>query len=303
MTLDQLKAFQTVAATRSFRHAAEVLHLTQPAISKQIQALEAELDQRLIERGRNAQLTAAGAALLKHAERVSRLLAIAKEEISDLRELRGGRLAIGAAHSFATYELPRLIETYRKSYPRINLAIEAGWSVEIARRVAMYELDLGLLVLLTQQLEGFPQLTFAPFAETEMVFVVASHDPLAKRNRLTWEELKEAPWILNQQGCVYRSYVESRLKERGQAMKVEVEVLGLELQKKLTQLGLSVALLPRHFVSSELQRESLKALRVIGSRLKAHSCLVFRTDKYIHGAMKAFLKLLQENFAPVKKIL
>jgi len=79
-------------------------------------------------------------------------------------------------------------------------------------------------------------------------------------------------------------------------------VLGLELQKKLTQLGLGVALLPRHFVSSELERGTLKALHVLGSQLKAHSCLVFRSDKYIHGAMKAFLKLLQDNFKAAKKI-
>jgi DNA-binding transcriptional LysR family regulator len=302
MTLDQLRAFQTVAATKNFRRAADLLHLTQPAISKQIQALETELEQRLIERGRNAQLTVAGSALLKHAERLSRLLTAAREEIADLRELRGGRLAIGAAHSFATYELPRLIETFRRSYPKINLAIESGWSVEIARRVASYELDLGLLVLISPHLERFPQLTFVPLAETDLVFVVAADDPLSKRSRLTWEDLKEAPWILNQEGCVYRSYLENRFQERGQAIKVEVEVLGLELQKKLTQLGLGVALLPKHFVSAELQRGKLKALRVAGAQLKAHSCLVFRSDKYIHGAMKAFLKLIQENFAVGKKV-
>jgi DNA-binding transcriptional LysR family regulator len=302
MTLDQLKAFQTVAATKSFRRAAELLHLTQPAVSKQILALETELDQRLIERGRNAQLTAAGSALLKHVERLSRLLTAAREEIADLRELRGGHLAIGAAHSFATYELPRLIETYRKSYPKINLAIEAGWSVEIARRVAAYDLDLGLLVLVSPQLERFPQLTFVPLSETDLVFVVAADDPLGKRNRLTWDDLKEVPWILNQQGCIYRSYIENRLQECGQALKVEVEVLGLELQKQLTQLGLGVALLPRHFVNAELQRGTLKTLRVAGTRLKARSCLVFRSDKYIHAPMRAFLKLLQDNFARAKKI-
>ena len=301
MTLDQLKAFQALAATKSFRHAAETLHLTQPAVSKQIQALEAELDQRLIERGRNPKLTVAGAALLKHVERVSRLIAVAKEEIADLRELRGGRLSMGAAHSFATYELPQLIEAYRKSYPRINLAIESGWSMEIARRVVSHDLDFGLLVIVTERLEEFPQLTFVPLAEDSLVFVVASNHPLARRKRLTWDDLKAAAWILNQEGCVYRSHIERRLKEIGEPMKVEVEVLGLELQKKLTQLGLGVALLPKHFVNDELGQGTLHCLHVVGSQLKAQSCLVFRSDKYIHGAMKAFLQLLQENFALAKK--
>src|SRR5215471_5319205 len=98
MTLDQLRTFRAVASVKSFRGAAEVLHITQPAVSKQIQALEAELNERLFERGKSAQLTSAGAALLKHAEHLSRILTVAKEEIADLRELRAGHLSIGAAH-------------------------------------------------------------------------------------------------------------------------------------------------------------------------------------------------------------
>ncbi len=76
--------------------------------------------------------------------------------------------------------------------------------------------------------------------------------------------------------------------------------MGLELQKKLTELGLGVSLLPRNFVTTELRQGSLKALNVEGTKLQVYSCLVFRKDKYIHGAMKGFLQLLQESFNPSK---
>jgi DNA-binding transcriptional LysR family regulator len=303
MTLDQLHTFQTVATTHSFRRAAELLSLTQPAVSKQIQALETELEQRLFERGRSAQLTLAGTALLKHVDQLRRIVTVAKEEISDLRDLRRGKLSIGAAHSVATYELPRLIEAYRAAYPKINLVIESAWSVDITRRVLSHALDLGLLILVSPKLEGFPQLSFVPLATTDLAFVVAANNPLANRKRLTWDDLKEAPWILNHDGCVYRSYIERRLKERGQSIKVEVEVLGLELHKKLAELGLGVSLLPQRFVAEEIRRGSLKTLHVIGEKLQAYSCLVFRSDKYIHGAMRAFLKLLEESFQPTSKTL
>jgi DNA-binding transcriptional LysR family regulator len=303
MTLDQLHTFQTVAATKSFRGAAELLSLTQPAVSKQIQALETELEQRLFERGRSTQLTLAGTALLKHVDQVSRIVTVAKEEISDLRDLRRGKLSIGAAHSVATYELPQLIEAYRAAYPKINLSIESAWSADITQRVLSHALDLGLLILVSPRLEGFPQLSFVPLATTDLAFVVAANDPLTQRKRVTWDDLKEAPWILNHNGCVYRSYIERRLKERGQSIKVEVEVLGLELHKKLTELGLGVSLLPQRFVDEEIRQGSLKALHVMGEKLQAYSCLVFRSDKYIHGAMRAFLKLLGENFRPSRKAL
>lgn len=303
MTLDQLRTFQAVSSAQSFRRAAELLHLTQPAISKQIQALEAELDQRLFERGRTSRLTLAGTALLKHVGQLSRILATAKEEIADLKELRGGHISIGAAHTIASYILPNLIGTFRSRYPKVNLSIEAAWSVEIISRVAAYDLDVGLLVEVSPKPENFPQLTFVPLATTELLFVTSPDNPLTKRKNITWDDLAGAPWILNQEKCVYRRYIEDRLRERGQAMHVEVEVIGLELQKKLTQLGLGVSLLPKDFVLAEIQRGDLKALKVKGTKIHNYWCLVFRDDKYIHGAMKAFLKLLGETFGPAKTAL
>jgi DNA-binding transcriptional LysR family regulator len=298
MTLDQLRTFQAVAAVKSFRGAAEVLHITQPAISKQIQALEAELNERLFDRGKSARLTSAGAALLKHVEHLLRILTVAKEEITDLRELRAGHLSIGAAHSVATYVLPGLIEAYRARYPKVKLSVNSAWSDDITGRVMTHDLDVGLIRLLSSK--PLQQLMLVPFASNDLVFVASPKDRLAGKKRLTWADLHEAPWILNHNGCVYRSHIESRLKERGQALKVVVEVMGLELQKKLTELGLGVSVLPRNLVAAELRQGSLKALNVEGTKLQIHSCLVFRKDKYVHGAMKGFLRLLQETFRPAR---
>jgi DNA-binding transcriptional LysR family regulator len=300
MTFDQLRTFRTVASAKSFRRAAELLHITQPAVSKQIQALETELEERLFERGRSAQLTVAGTALLKHVEDLSRMLTVAKEEIADLKELRGGHLSIGATHSLATYVLPDLIESYRVKYPKVNLSIESGWSPAITRRLLMYDLDLGLILIVAPEMKGLSQLTFIPLAVIDLVFVTSPGNTLSKRNIVTWDDLKRASWILNQEGCQFRAYIEERLKERGETMKVEVEVIGFELQKRLTQLGLGISLLPKSFVIKEIQQGTLKVLNVKGTRLQGYSCVVFRKDKYVHGAMKGFLRLLQEVFHPPK---
>jgi len=296
MTFDQLRAFQMVAAIGSFRGAGEGLHLTQPAVSKQIKALETELGERLFERGKSAQLTAAGTALLRHVGSFSRTLTAAKEEIADLKKLRGGHLSVGATHSIATYILPDLIEIYKDRYPKINLRIEAGWSPQITGRLVTYDLDLGLIMIPSPKLAGFPQLAFVPFAMADLLFVASLDHPLTKKGKLTWDDLEDASWILNQEGCQFRAYIEKRLKERGRPMKVEVEVIGLELQKKLTQLGLGISLLPKNLVATELRQGGLKALSVKGTKLQSYSCLVFRKDKYLHSAMKAFLKILEDTF-------
>jgi DNA-binding transcriptional LysR family regulator len=296
MTLDQLVTFQTVCATKSFGGAAETLHLTQPAVSKQIRALELELGERLFERGRTTTLTQAGTTLLKHAEHLSHLVKTARNEIADLRELRRGQLSIGASHTIATHLVPRLIETYRLRYPQVTLSIETGWSPGILDRVLSRDLDLGLVVLISPKPHNIPQLACTAFDSTETVFVASPKDPLVKKQQLTFEEFRKLPLILNHDGCLYRSYLESRFAEKGAAMNIAVEVIGFELEKKLTQLGLGVSLLSKVLVARELKEKSLKSFGVTGLQLHSYSCLVYRQDKYIHAAMRGFLKLLQEAF-------
>jgi DNA-binding transcriptional LysR family regulator len=300
MTLDQLVTFRAIAGARSFRRAADVLHVTQPAVSKQIRLLEEELGEPLFERGRTATLTAAGKMLLRHTEHLSQILQTAREEIADLREMRRGHLSIGASHTIATHLLPDLVEAYKLRCPQVSLAVEAGWAPEILSRVASRDLDLGLVVIISPNPDGFSQLTSTTFDTTETVFVASPKEPLVKKNCLTFEEFSKLPLILSREGCVYRRYLESRFSERGVAMNIAVEVIGLDLEKKLTQLGLGVSLLSKLLVAKELKEKSLKTFTVKGLRLRSYSCLVHRKDKYIHGAMREFFQILNGVFPQVK---
>ena len=296
MTLDQLVTLQTISTMKSFRRAAQSLHLSQPAVSKQIRALERELGERLFERGRTAQLTLAGATLLKHADRLSEIVRVARDEIADLRDLKSGRLAIGASHTVASQLLPGVIEAYRLQYPQVALTVETGWSPDVLGRVASHDLDLGMVVLTNPKPNGDSQLACFELDTAETVFVASPKDPRVKKQELTFEEFAKLPLILNHEGCLYRRYLAGRFAERGVPMNVAVEALGFDLEKKLTQLGLGVSLLSRMLVTKELKERSLKTFKVKGLQLRSYSCLVYRRDKYLHGAMRAFLKLLQHSF-------
>jgi len=296
MTLDQLITLQTVSTTKSFRRAAESLHLTQPAVSKQIRALEDELGERLFERGRTARLTVAGATLLKHADRLSQIVRVARDEIADLKELRTGHLAIGASYTVASHLLPGVIAAYRLKYPHVALTVETGWSPEVLGRIGSHDLDLGLVVLTNPKPDNGSQLTCFALDTAETVFVASPKDPRVKKAELTFEEFAKLPLILNHEGCLYRRYLAGRFAARGVPMNVAVDAVGFELEKKLTQLGLGVSLLSRLLVTKELKEKSLKTFKVKGLQLRSYSCLVYRRDKYVHGAMQEFLKLLQSFF-------
>lgn len=192
MTLDQLLTFRTVCLARSFRAAAEKLHLTQPAVSKQIRSLEIELGERLFERGRTALLTEAGGTLLKYAEHLSEIVKNARNEIADLKELRRGHLSIGASHTIASHLLPDLVENYRLKYPRVTLSVETGWSPEILNRVVSHDLDLGLVVLVTPKPDDNRQLACSAFDTAGTVFVTSTTEPLVKKHNLPSKSLQNS---------------------------------------------------------------------------------------------------------------
>ena len=292
MTLDQLTAFRAVARDHNFQKAADSLHLTQPAVSKQIQALERELGERLLDRGRTTRLTRAGEVLLKYAERVAQTVEAAREELSDLAEHGDGRLSIGASHSIALSLLPSLLETYRSRYPRVTVSITAGHPAEILPRVAAGDFDLGLVILVSRKLHDSLPLSRRAFAVTEIVFVASPNHPIVTREAVSIDDLQHVGWILNQDGCQYRGYLEKKFAERGLRMKIAVEVMGLEVQKRLAQLGLGVTLLPKPFVAQDLREGKLKRFDVKGVTLQSFSCVVHRRDKYVHAAMQGFLHLL-----------
>jgi DNA-binding transcriptional LysR family regulator len=296
VTLDQLTTFRTISKTRSFRRAAELLHLTQPAVSKQIHALEEELGERLVERGRQASLTEAGEALLEHAERLAQILQTARDQIADFKELRRGHLTIAASHTAAADILPPIIGKYRARYPQVTLTVETGWAQEILGRVAAGHLDLGIVLLSSPHLKDSPRLFCAPLQSSETVFVAAPDFPGLSKSRLSFEEFRRLPLIVNHKGSVYRQFLEQRFAERGAPMNIAVEVLGRHLEKRLTQLGLGVSLLSTSLVARELKDKSLRAFKVAGLELRSYCCLVYGRDKYVHAAMRGMLKLLDEVF-------
>jgi DNA-binding transcriptional LysR family regulator len=173
--------------------------------------------------------------------------------------------------------LPDLIENYRSQYPQVALSVETGWSLEVLSRVAARELDLGLAALTSPKLDDNPQLACAALDSTETVFVASPKEGWIKKCCLSFEEFSRLPLILNHSGCLYPRYLERRFAEKGVAMNIAVEVLGFDLEKKLTQLGLGVSLLSKLLVAEELKERSLKTFIVEG--LQVVSRLLWKIKK------------------------
>ncbi len=142
----QLAVFVTVAEKQNFSRAAEELHMTQPAVSQYIQALERAMGTKLLERSNKyVHLNKAGEIVYHHAKEILGLYGKMHYLIDDLTNNPNGLLSIGASYSFGEYVLPHLIADMQEKYPLIKPAITIGNTKEIAELVLGHQLDVGIV--------------------------------------------------------------------------------------------------------------------------------------------------------------
>src|SRR6202043_3038539 len=146
LNVTRLRVLKEVAYRGSFSGAAEALSYSQSAVSQQIAALEAETGLTLVERHpRGVSLTAAGQALLRHAEGILARLEAAEDALSAIAGLRGGRLRMASFPTARATLMPLAIATFRASYPDVELTLVEGEPEQIVPRLRAGELDLALL--------------------------------------------------------------------------------------------------------------------------------------------------------------
>ena len=302
MTLDQLNTFRAVARLKHFRLAAESMHITQPAVSKQIRALEEELGERLLDRGRKVQLTLAGEVLLRQADRVAQSVEVAREEIGDLKQQGAGKLVISAYHVLAVHVLPHLLESYRRKHAAVRIQVETGWPAEVVQHVLDRQVDLGLIVL-NDTIRQSPYLTLLPMFNAEMIFIAPGDGSLVNNRELSVDQLADLPWILCQDGCPTRAFLENKLRERGHSMKVSVETNDHDLQSKLVELGLGVSVQAKGLVQARLRNNRLRQFHVPGMAFEVECGVIYRRDKFVQSAMREFLQVAKRvSSAPLPKL-
>src|SRR5919206_704160 len=308
LDLALLHTLRAVARAGSFRRAADTLHVTQPAVTKQIQALEHAVGERLLERGRPLRLTPAGEVLVRYAEQIAGLVRSAGDELGDLRHAGPvGRVALGASYSVADF-LPRLLERSRTRHPGVTITVESGWPDEIVRRVLDRELDVGLVVLTRPRPDEPDGVSAVPLTENGMVFIAPAHgeaNRFPRRGRATVTELAKVPWILNHRSCVYRLLLARWFAEHGASMDVAVDGVGVELQCRLVGLGAGGGPVPESFVTDRGRRRRVRVIHVPGFAPRSIVGLVHRRDKYIHAALRGVMTVVQEMFprAPLAPLL
>jgi DNA-binding transcriptional LysR family regulator len=292
--LYQLEAFEAIAAHGSFTRAAEALHLSQPAITRQIASLEAELRTRLFDRlGRTVRMTAAGEALHRYSEQIVRLSREAQHAVAEVGAGAAGRLAVGASSTLATYVLPSLLRRFRESHPRVEISVHTGASAQVLEMVLSNEADLGIV---TSEVHD-RVLVATVLAEYETCVVVPPAHPLARRGAVEAADLAGATLIQMESGTNLRTYVDRLLSAAGVEEQVALELDNVEAIKRMIEAELGISMLPEVAVRAEVAAGRLAALPLAGMpQANRQIRLVHRRDKYLSASARAFITLLVSSF-------
>jgi DNA-binding transcriptional LysR family regulator len=289
MELYALEVLSKVAAERSFSRAAEKLYRTQPAVSLAIQRLEAELGERLIDRGgRQVLLTDAGQLVLGYARRFENLAAELRNALAELRDHAAGTLVIGANESATLYLLAH-ITAYRRLYPRIKVQVRRSLSSRIPSELLDGNLELGVVSYDPRD----DRLVSRHLFTDHLACIVSPHPHLARRASVSIRDLGLETFIAHNVVSPYREVVLRAFRRYKVPLNMSVEMPTVESIRKLVQRNEGVAFLPRMCVQQEIEQKRVCEVRVRELKVVRQIRLLYPSRRTLTRAARAFLDLVR----------
>ena len=291
MDVRQLEMFRAVVEAGSFTAAAQRLHVSQSAISRQLKLLEDELGTLLLERtGRGANLTPEGEILLAAANRIWRDMQEVVAQIADTQKLQRGIISIGGGMTVCLHVLPKLLEQFHALHPNIDLRVTTGTAVELLRRLRAHEIDL---LLLTLPIVG-DDLEIQTVLREEMVVVTAKQHELARTRTIEPQSVARHPLILFESGSNTRRAIDELFLAHKIDVNVVMETENVEIIKAMVANGLGVTILPYGAIAAEVRSGRFAWARMRGARLYRETGWVYLRSAHRPRAIAEVLRVFEE---------
>ena len=256
MTLTELRYIVAVAREKHFGRAAEACFVSQPTLSVAIKKLEEELDVKLFERGTNeVSVTPLGEEIVRQAQSVIEQAAAIKDIAKRGKDPVSGPLRLGVIYTIGPYLLPDLVKLAIERVPQMPLMLQENFTVKLLDMLRTGELDAAIMA------EPFPDagLAVAPLYDEPFMVAVPRHHPLAKRKRISAEELKQETMLLLGTGHCFRDHVlevcpeYARLASDAEGIRKSFEGSSLETIKYMVASGMGVTVVPQLSVPKDAQ--------------------------------------------------
>jgi LysR family transcriptional regulator, nitrogen assimilation regulatory protein len=292
LDLKQLEYFQHVAELGSFTRAATYLSVVQPALSRQVRALETELGQNLFDRnGRGVVLTEAGKRLLEHARGILTQVERARQDLEDHRAADAGHLIIGLPPSLGRSITVPLVAEFRARFPKATVATVEGLSTYILEWLAVGRVDCGILYNAAPS----PQLDLIPLCEEPLYLMSARGSGSARKAApVALADIANFPLIIPSRPHMMRMAVEHALASVGCKIQVALEIESISAIIELVGQGYGHAVLPMTAVHSSTWSESLVARPVANPKLSSSLWIATASQRPRVAILRKAVQLIAE---------
>jgi DNA-binding transcriptional LysR family regulator len=270
-TLQQLIILQAIDKTKNFTKAASSLFISQPSLTKHIQNLETNLELILIHRKQNQILfTPNGKVLLTYTEKILRLCEETCRVLKTIQETEQTTVILGASPTVGIYLLPKLVTLFVQKYPHIKVIIQVESMTVLAKKMETKDINLAVI-------GGYPTKSFQKnwkldiFGEEELVLIVAPSHPLAKKKKITKNELYHLTFInhypiSNLQKVIHTLLVANNIDP--QQLRISLELNSTEAIKTAVKLELGVAFISLSAILNEQNGNTIQVLQIENITLK-----------------------------------
>ena len=290
MTLHHLEIFLAVCQEKTTHAAAEVLNLSQPAVSKAISDLENHYNIKLFERiNHRLYLTQVGEILQSHAWKILDQYKEMEDEIS----LKGKseHIRIGASLSVGTCLLPKYIQKMQTTLEKLTCEVIVNNTSIIESKIENYQLDVGIV-------EGYinnKNFIVKQIEEDELVLVAKASHPLSAKKEVDCTDLEKYPFITREDGSSNRNQFEIYLKEQKVNLQTNYSCSSVEAIKQALLYTDGISVLSKMMVTEEIKKGVLTVLPFKDMQFKRPIILIYHKNKYISKSMKVFFDILEQK--------
>jgi len=289
MELTALKQFVTIGETGHLTRAAEILGVSQPALSAMVRKLEAEVGAELLHRtGRGVELTEAGRVFKEHAEAAVRRAEEAKAAVRELAGLERGTIRLGGGATATSYILPEAVRATREAHPGLRVIIREAGSDQIATSVLSGELDAGI-VTAPVHVPGHAELLSVKSWDDELRLIVPRGHELADRQSFRWSDLEGEPVVGFEAASAVRAVIDQAASAAGVQLDVVMELRSIGSIRRMVETGIGVGFVSRFALKGN------DGLTCSDGKIARELQLIRRRDRVPSPAAAALEKVLVKS--------
>lgn len=276
--IELYKTFYFVAKYKSITKAAEMLYISQPAVTMSIKKLEEQLEMTLFTRTkRGVILTNEGKVLYEYVKQAMESLKIGENRINNLKKLDTGNIRIGIGTTLTKYFLMKYLDKFHKLYPKININIDTSMTVDILKKLENGLVDIAIIT--TDKLD-YKDFNIAYSRNIQDIFVASKeyYDIIGKKTSL--DNLNNYPLLLQSPNTSTRNFLDNFSLKHGIRLNSSMELASFSLVLEFSKIGMGIGFISKDFVENEINKKELFEIKTV-PEIPKRKILVLTKKEYL----------------------